>query len=123
MVPTMYKENEFYKMGTVISNRVFGKHEDEVLLAAYREVERLEGLLSRYQSNSEIRKINDLSGFNAQHVSRETYDLLSYAVNFSKLSNGCFDITIGSFVDLWRKAKSNRTKPSCSEIKKYVTSG
>nr|WP_235828880.1 FAD:protein FMN transferase [Anaerosacchariphilus polymeriproducens] len=107
-------------MGTVISNRVFGKHVDEVLLAAFQEVERLEGMLSRFISNSEISKMNHLSGIGYQQVSSETYELLSNGVNFSKLSNGCFDITIGPLVDFWRQSKSNRTQPNHYELKSIL---
>jgi len=92
-------------MGTVMSHRVYGEHACECLAAIQAEVTRLENLFSRFIPGSDISRVNRSAGIRREPVSRETFDLLSLALGYSTRCDGCFDVTIGPLVDLWRKAK------------------
>ncbi|MBE2280860.1 MAG: FAD:protein FMN transferase [Ignavibacteriaceae bacterium] len=71
------------------------------LYIAFREIERIDSLLSWSIPTSEISKINLNSGKVAVKVSEEVFDLLSRAIAYCKEFDGYFDITIGPLTQLW----------------------
>lgn len=103
-------------MGTVMTHRALGLHAQDGLEAVRRQVERLEGLLSRFLPDSDISRVNGSAGISSEKVSRETYDLLSQAVAFSRSCPGCFDVTIGPLVTLWHLAGESLAQPDASSI-------
>jgi thiamine biosynthesis lipoprotein len=100
-----------HAMGTVMSHHAVGGNVRECLDAVQTEVTRLENLFSRFIPGSDIRRINRSAGMRREPVSRETFDLLSRAVEYSTQCDGCFDVTIGPLVDLWREAKQHNCPP------------
>lgn len=104
-------------MGTVITSRVCGAHGEEALKAAEQEAARLEGLLSRFIPASDICRVNRSAGIRHEEVSCETYEVLSRAYEFSKISQGCFDVTIGPLADLWKGCLDAAAPPNESEIR------
>ena len=63
--------------------------------AAFAELDRLEGLLSRYQESSEISCINRLPPGGSMRVSPDTFDCLEVALRMHALTGGAFDPTLG----------------------------
>ena len=107
-------------MGTVMTHKAFGPYAQDSLYAVCKEIERLEGLLSRFLPDSEISRVNRSAGIKSEKVSPETYDLLSQAVEFSRSCSGCFDVTIGPLVTLWQAAKESSAQPDDSSIKQLL---
>src|SRR5579863_7478361 len=66
--------------------------------AAFDEVWRLDALLSNYKPASELSHINQLAADHPVVVSQETFDLLAACVEYSRLSDGAFDITVGDLM-------------------------
>lgn len=87
-------------MGTKMAHKAFGKHVTEALRAVVHEAQRLENLLSRFLPDSDISRVNLNSGKMNEIVSNEIYEILSFAMKFSIISQGLFDITVGPLVDL-----------------------
>ncbi len=65
---------------------------------AFLEIERIENLLSKYKTNSDISRINKCSGHRSTEVSQETITLIEKSLEFSRLTNGAFDITVQPLV-------------------------
>ena len=65
------------------------------------ELSRLEGLLSRYDFDSEVARINRSAGIADVEVSDETMEVVEAAIACSKATDGHFDVTVGPLVDLW----------------------
>lgn len=83
---------------------------------AFSELKRVESLFSRYADDSEITKINqDASAFPVE-VDAEVFSLLARSLEFSRMTQGAFDITIGTAVDLWRLSGSKNMLPNQGEI-------
>ena len=61
---------------------------------AFKEIERLEKLLSRFDEESEVSRINTLAGEKEIILTLEVFDLLERSVYYSKISSGGFDITV-----------------------------
>lgn len=84
------------------------------------EVNRLEKAFSRFLPESDISRINRSAGNHCVPVSDDTFDLLTKSVEFSNRCNGCFDVTIGPLVDVWRAAKLQGFPPSERAIHEAV---
>jgi FAD:protein FMN transferase len=64
----------------------------------FREVKRVEELLSKYNEESEVSRLNRLGKLK---VSPDTFYILKKSKEFWQLTQGAFDITVGPLVDLW----------------------
>ncbi|AEY67887.1 FAD:protein FMN transferase [Clostridium sp. BNL1100] len=88
-------------MNTDITYRVFGQKAELAVADAKAELSRLENKLSRFIPDSEISKINMFAGKGRVKISYETYEVLSFALLLSEISQDLFDITLGPLIDLW----------------------
>ena len=108
---TEFVQSTQLKMGTVMTHKAFGRQAQEGLKAVQAEAERLEALFSRFLPQSEISRVNCSAGKNAEKVSQETFELLSQALEFSCLSQGKFDVTIGPLLSLWHDFRDSEQVP------------
>jgi len=81
---------------------------------AFKEIKRVEGLLSKYDSDSEISRLNRQGTLSA---SPETFFLVKRAREFSQKSGGAFDITVAPLVELWGFKDKRYRIPGGDEIK------
>jgi thiamine biosynthesis lipoprotein len=88
--------------------------------AAFDEVRRLDALLSNYKPASELSKINQLAGDHPVVVSREVFDLLSACLEYSRLSDGAFDITVGDLMKVWGFYKGSGRMPKPGEVQQAL---
>lgn len=116
------KVNKFL-MGTEVETDVQGPDIaacQKALLLAYREMTRVENLLSFQIPTSEINKINREAGVRPVKVSEETFRILKRAKGYSEKFNGLFDVTIGSLTYRWGFSNNNANQkisvPSQNEL-------
>jgi len=107
-------------MGTVMTHKAFGLYTESSLEVVCMEIARIEGLLSRFLPDSDVSRVNASAGVGSEKVSRETYDVLSEAVEFSRRFPGCFDVTIAPLVALWHTARESLTQPAASSIRQVL---
>ncbi|MBF0608756.1 MAG: FAD:protein FMN transferase [Candidatus Magnetobacterium sp. LHC-1] len=113
----VYKESRI-AMDTIITLTVVSESRrkaDAAIEAGFKEVERLEGVLSMFLPQSEVSLINDNSAIKAVNVSEDTYGLIKKAIEIAALSGGAFDPTIGPVSRLWDFQKSLR--PTDAQIR------
>jgi len=79
--------------------------------AGFDEMRRIDSLMSDYKADSELSKVNREAFGGPVKISDELFGLLQKSVEFSQLSNGAFDITVGPLVDLWHKAGETNSMP------------
>ncbi len=84
--------------------------------AAFAEIHKVDDLMSRYKSDSQLSIVNRDGFKRAVEVSDSLYEVLKRSVEFSKLTNGAFDITVGPSVDLFHSSEKTETAPSEEEI-------
>jgi len=99
----LFRQSRFI-MGTSVEitlSRAEPARAEEAMEAAFQEVERINVLLSHYRPDSEVSQITRFSGKKEIRVSPETLEVIERALYFSRLSEGAFDITIGSVFRLW----------------------
>ncbi len=84
--------------------------------AAFDEVDRLEGELSRFIENSDISRINNLPANQPLQLGLDAFECLRLSSRIYIETNGAFDITIGSLFSCWRNEDGNPRTPSKEEL-------
>jgi len=86
---------------------------------AWKKIDEMNEILSDYNENSEIRRLSDSSGIGKYvHVSKILYDIIESSIHYSKITHGAFDITIGNYVQLWRRARRQNIFPTKEQLAK-----
>ncbi len=88
--------------------------------AAFDEVRRLDQLLSNYKSSSEWSEINRFAADRPVAVSQESYRLISACLEYSRRSEGSFDITVGPLMKVWGFYKGSGRLPHRAEIRSVL---
>jgi thiamine biosynthesis lipoprotein len=70
--------------------------------AATSEIVRLEKLMTTWDPQSEVSRVNAGAGKEAVHVAPETLDVIREALHASAISEGTFDITFETLHGLWK---------------------
>ena len=84
---------------------------------AFEEVRRLDALLSNYKKESEWSRINRDAAEGPVGISRELFQLLLSCIEYSRQSDGAFDITVGPLVRTWGFYKGSGRLPHRAEIR------
>ena len=69
--------------------------------AAFAEAHRLDRLLSNYLDESEWSAMNREAASRPVRVTPELFALLSDCLEYSRMSDGAFDITVGPLIKVW----------------------
>ncbi|OHE82606.1 MAG: hypothetical protein A2107_06890 [Verrucomicrobia bacterium GWF2_62_7] len=100
------------------------KTAEEAAKAAFRRIKEINAIMSDYEPDSELSRLARTSGSGqAVTLSERLWFVLSRAQEFSKRSNGAFDVTVGPCVWLWRKARREHRLPDpavLAEVRKAV---
>ncbi|HTL18516.1 MAG TPA: FAD:protein FMN transferase [Patescibacteria group bacterium] len=80
--------------------------------AAFQRIKQLNDIMSDYDADSELSKLSATSGSGRPvPVSADLWFVLARAQDLAKQSHGAFDITVGPFVNLWRRARRQHQLP------------
>jgi thiamine biosynthesis lipoprotein len=91
-------------MGTVAEVTLFADSDDraaELMEAAFSEIERVEASLSTYRPESEVSRINRHAALGPVTTDPEVFGLIERALDFSEMTHGAFDVTVGPLVKAW----------------------
>lgn len=112
-------ESSVVAMGSAYSVVVYGDDRtrmEEAVDAAFAEVQRLDQMLSNYKPESELSEINRYASERPVTVTQEMYDLLAACVEYSRESEGAFDITVGPLMKVWGFYKGTGRLPHRAEV-------
>ena len=89
---------------------------DAAAEAASAEVDRLDHVFSDYKPDSELSKLSRLTqeGPMAQPtaISEDLYAVLKFSQAVSESTAGAFDLTVGPYVQLWRRSRRQQQLPT-----------
>ena len=111
---TSVSKTGFY-FDTVIKVTLYDTDAEPELESCFALADKYEKLLSATKKGSDIWNINHAKG-KPIVVSKETISLLQKAIDYSELSDGAFDITIGELSSLWDFGENKDTVPSQKDI-------
>ena len=89
--------------------------------AALDEARRLDELLSNYKPESEWSQVNRLAASRPVKVSTELFQLLSACLDYSRRSEGAFDISVGPLMKVWGFYKGTGHLPHRAEVAAAMT--
>ena len=86
--------------------------------AAFEEIERLDETLSNYRTSSELSRINRLAAQQAVTTDPEVFGLLETALDYSRRSQGAFDVTVGPLMREWGFFRGDGRYPRAEDLKR-----
>ena len=110
-------------MGSTYSLVLYGQDRARLEMAsedAFEEVRRLDRLLSNYRPESEWSQVNRYAAEHPVKVSAELFHLLSACVEYSRQSEGAFDISVGPLMKVWGFYKGSGHLPQRAEVSKAL---
>lgn len=85
---------------------------------AFRRFADLEQVMSDYRPTSELMRLCDHAGAGAaMPVSADLWRVLERSEQVSRETGGAFDVTVGPFVALWRRARRTGALPTRAELR------
>ena len=84
--------------------------------SALDEIHNVDNLMSDYKEDSEITRVNKNAFARPVKVGPATFEVILRSIEFSRLTDGAFDITVGPFVKLFRTARDTGKAPTPEQI-------
>jgi thiamine biosynthesis lipoprotein len=112
-------EESLDAMGSTYTVALYGYDGDQLeaaVEAAFNEVRRLDRMLSNYRPESELSEVNRYAAERPVKVTPELFDLLSKCKEYSRESEGAFDITVGPLMRVWGFYKGTGKLPAKEEV-------
>jgi FAD:protein FMN transferase len=100
------------KMGSPLNITIFSNDSLQASILAkksFQIADSLNLIFSDYLENSELNLLNKTAGTNTfTPVSPALWDIIKQSIQASQQCQGAFDISVGSIVKLWRKARKEK---------------
>lgn len=109
-------------MGTEVLITVFcddAQKATRAMNVAFDKISNMEAMMSNSIKNSDVKRLNDAKTGKIK-VSKETFEVIKKALDYGKITNGAFDITVGPLLRLWRKAESANSLPTSQALKRSL---
>jgi FAD:protein FMN transferase len=112
-------ERSTYAMGATFSVVLYGSDQasmNQAIDGAFDEAHRLDDLLSNYKPASEWSRINREAAVHPVAVSPELFRLLSDCLEYSRVSEGSFDLSVGPLMRAWGFFDGTHHVPSPEQL-------
>ena len=100
---------------TVVTITLYGEDKQQYIDECFDLAGHYEDLFSNTVAGSDISRINDADGEYVE-VDPETIELLKAGLEYGKISDGMFDITVGKLSDLWHFSENDGEVPEEADI-------
>lgn len=115
-VPTEPISKTALVLGTVCTIKLYDSDDTAIIDKAIARLSELEDILSINKTGTELDKVNEMSGIEPVKVSADTLNVVKKGLEYSALSNGTMDITVGPLVKLWGIGTEWAAVPSQEDI-------
>jgi thiamine biosynthesis lipoprotein len=106
-------------MGTTFSLVLYGDNRDGLEFAAeaaFEEARRLDHLLSHYRPDSEWSEVNRFAAQRPVKLTPELFRLLAACLDYSRASEGAFDLSVGPLMKVWGFYQGSGRLPAKAEV-------
>ena len=113
-----------YIMGTVFEIEAYGKDAGRTAAAveeAFAAIRHADAVLSDYRDDSELSRLNREGAQGFVELSSELFGVLQTSVEYSRLTDSAFDVTVGPLVDTWRRASKQDQWPEDEELSRTLS--
>ncbi len=84
--------------------------------SAFDRIAQVEAIMSDYRADSELMQLCARAGGPPVRVSEELFFVLRRAQELARRTDGAFDVTVGPYVQLWRRARRTGQFPTEAEL-------
>lgn len=106
---------ELFAMGTYITMTAYGEAAEDALALSEDRIKELDAMWSVTDADSDICKMNQGKG-EPTEVSRETAEVLQFALDMAKKTDGALDPTISPVITAWGFISGEHYIPSENEL-------
>lgn len=106
-------------MGVQVTLTVYAPDQataERACAAAFERIAEIEQIASDYRPDSELMRLCAQAGGPPIRVSEELFTLLHRAQQLARRTEGAFDVTVGPYVQLWRRARRTGQFPTEQEL-------
>ncbi|HET7215422.1 MAG TPA: FAD:protein FMN transferase [Terriglobia bacterium] len=117
--PLIRYEATHRAMGTSFTLVAYGQSSsylEEVAAQVFQEIDELDDQMSNYKPESELSSINREAARHAVMVEPRLFGLIQDSLEYSRQSDGAFDITVGPLMKAWGFFRGQGRLPSKSEL-------
>jgi thiamine biosynthesis lipoprotein len=118
-----HKRTEFL-METVVNVTIphkNSKEADRVMELIFREIKRVEKMASAFDEGSEVYRINKLADKQPVTVSKKLFFVIKKSLEYTKSTEGAFDISIAPIIWLWGFGGEGKNKiPSQDKLNRII---
>ncbi len=116
-----FRESKFL-MSTIVEITAVGTEEEsrQAMMLAFEEIRRIDGLMSVYNPDSEVSRVNEAAGEFAVRVSADTLEVVSESLRIARLTNGAMDITVAPLMELWGFGNGENRVPPDDELQEKL---
>jgi thiamine biosynthesis lipoprotein len=110
-------------LGTTVTVRIYEGARDPIFDRAFDRVREIEERMSTNTtdySSTELIEVNRHAGEEPVAVSEDTFYVVQRALEYSRMTNGAFDVSIGPLVDLWGIGTEYAAVPEEEEIESLL---
>ena len=107
-------------MDTILEQQLWGESGSQAAKKVFSKIKHLEKLWNRFDPESLISKINRLSGIRSIKADKDSISIIKTAKNFSIQTDGAFNITVLSLLQLWQKAEKEGKLPESEKLKSML---
>lgn len=116
-------ERQMILMGSFFQITIVAKDSiqaNQLINMTVDEIARIEDLISEWRPHTQISQVNANAGIKPIQVDREVFDLTKRAIEYSKMTNGAFDISTAALDKIWRFDGTMDTLPSPKAVHKSI---
>lgn len=108
-----------FKLNTVINIQLYDNKDEAIIDEAFALCDTYEQLLSRTIATSEVYQLNE-SGTTPFTVTDNVLEVFQKGLEYSKISDGAFDISVQPLTSLWNFGSVDQHVPAKEEIEQAV---
>jgi thiamine biosynthesis lipoprotein len=119
-IPAVEVREAHYVMGTVLEVTVEAPSIEIGRRWIHRgvaEARRLDDELTSFDPQSALCALNRQAGRGFQRVSPDLFEVVRISKELSRATAGAFDVTVGSMIELWRRAATRDRWPAIDEVR------
>jgi len=117
--PVVVSDSAF-ALDTVIQIKIYYQnsrsHDEEIFDSTFALINDLENTLSVHKEGSDIYNVKENAGANSVEVSAIAYNVVKDSIEYSRITDGLFDITSGPLIDLWAIDPPDGYVPTGAEL-------
>ncbi|MGL5068050.1 MAG: FAD:protein FMN transferase [Sarcina sp.] len=104
-------------MGTSVKITLYNHKDEKTMDKAFERIKAIEDTVSINKEGTELNELNKNAGVRPIKLSADSIEIIEKGLEYSQLSKGSYDISIGPLVKLWSIGLPEAKVPSEEEIK------